>query len=71
MSSNSFALAGSQSQSGVAGFLAGVVARVRRARELSRARAELYRMDDHELADLGIARGEIARVVETGRTLRR
>lgn len=40
---------------------------LRDAAEKRRARAELMRLDDHELADLGIHRGEIDRVVETGR----
>ncbi|MBP5857326.1 DUF1127 domain-containing protein [Marivibrio halodurans] len=48
-----------------------LVARVRHARRLQRARAELHRLSDHDLADLGIARSEIDRVVETGRPLGR
>lgn len=49
------------------GLFTDLIARVRKARRLSRARAELHRLSDHDLADLGIARSEIDRVVETGR----
>jgi uncharacterized protein YjiS (DUF1127 family) len=53
------------------GTLAGLKLRFARMRARNRARAELHAMNDHELADIGVARTEIDRVVETGRPVRR
>ena len=50
-----------------AGLITDLFARFRNAQRLRRARAELHRLSDHDLADLGIARSEIDRVVATGR----
>jgi len=67
MSTNTLAISGVQRRFGLLAFLEGAIARMTRRRDLARARAELYRLNDAELADIGITRGDIARVVETGR----
>ncbi|MEQ8603855.1 MAG: DUF1127 domain-containing protein [Marivibrio sp.] len=67
MTTNTLAISGVQRRFGLLAAFEGAVARFNRRRQLARARAELHRLSDAELADIGIARSDIARVVETGR----
>lgn len=46
------------------------LAAYRRHREVVRAEAELRQLDDHELADIGLSRGDIAYAVRYGVTPR-
>lgn len=67
MSTNTLAISGVQRRFGLLAAFQDAAERIGRARKLARARAELHRLSDAELADIGIARSDIARVVETGR----
>jgi uncharacterized protein YjiS (DUF1127 family) len=45
------------------GFAPGLLGRVRTYVERSRAERQLHQLDDRMLADIGVARGDIARLV--------
>ena len=52
------------------GFFDTIRARFAEAREIGRVRAELSQMSDRDLADIGIARGEIRHIAAQASVLR-